>query len=149
MPTSGKQNTDGLKRRVLSAGAVVQHRAPQGCRYLLLRSYRNWDFPKGIVGPGEDPWSAACREVREETALDALTFPWGRVFLETPPYGNGKVARYYLACSDSDAVSLPVNPELARAEHHAFRWLCYRAARAMLRPRLQAILDWAHAWDAP
>ena len=53
----------------------------------MLRAYRNWDFPKGVVEPGENPLYAAVREVREETSLDALDFRWGhglfrRSFLE-------------------------------------------------------------------
>lgn len=132
-----------MKQRLLSAGVVIQHHGPAGRRYLLLRCYRYWDFPKGIVEPGEDPWSAACREVREETSLTALSFPWGLAFHETPPYGRGKVARYYLALAGSDAVCLPVNPQLGHAEHHEFRWLPYPAARALLAARLQPVLDWA------
>lgn len=134
-----------MKQNVLSAGMVIQHRGPAGPRYLLLRCYRNWDFPKGEVEPAESAWHAARREVREETALAALSFPWGRAFRETPPYGHGKVARYYLALAANDAVRLRATARLGRAEHHAFRWLPYGAARALLPPRLQAILDWAEA----
>ncbi len=53
-----------------SAGVVVVRLAQRKLRYLLLRAYRNWDFPKGLVEPGEDPIDAALREVREETTLD-------------------------------------------------------------------------------
>jgi bis(5'-nucleosidyl)-tetraphosphatase len=38
---------------------------------------------------------------------------------------------------------LPVNPELGRPEHHEGRWLELSAARPLLVPRLQTILDWA------
>jgi bis(5'-nucleosidyl)-tetraphosphatase len=51
-----------MKRKMLSAGTVILHRGPDDCRYLLLRSYRYWDFPKGIVEAGEPPFSAACSE---------------------------------------------------------------------------------------
>ncbi|GJJ04431.1 diadenosine 5'5'''-P1,P4-tetraphosphate pyrophosphohydrolase [Duganella rhizosphaerae] len=134
-----------MKQRLLSAGMVIRRRDASGCRFLLLRCYRNWEFPKGLVEPGEDPWSAARREVLEETALNELSFPWGRAFHETPPYGQGKVARYYLALAHSDVVHLPVNRQLGRAEHHAFRWLSYDDARKLLPSRLQTVLDWAHA----
>ena len=134
-----------MKQRMLSAGVVVLHRGADGCRYLLLRSYRNWDFPKGLVEPGEAPLAAACREVREETSLTTLAFPWGPQCTATPPYGPGKVARYYLALSASDDVRLPVNPRLGRPEHHAFGWLPYAAARRLLGARLLPVLDWAHA----
>jgi 8-oxo-dGTP pyrophosphatase MutT (NUDIX family) len=137
-----------MKQKILSAGAVIVHRTPLQCRYLLLRCFRYWDFPKGIVEAGEAPLSAARREVEEETALSALDFLWGTAFLETLPYGPGKVARYYLASTPTDKVELPVNPELGRPEHDEFRWLLYRDARALLSPRLVPVLDWAHGLSA-
>ena len=48
---------------------------------LLLRAYKNWDFPKGMVEPGEQPFDAAVREVREETTLENLAFDWGKNFV--------------------------------------------------------------------
>jgi bis(5'-nucleosidyl)-tetraphosphatase len=129
---------------LLAAGAVVVWRDAAGShRYLLLRAYRNWDFPKGLVEPGEEPLAAALREVREEAGLAALSFPRGEVFVETPPYARGKVARYYLAETATDRVVLGVNPALGRPEHHEHRWLPYPAARALLVERLQAVIDWA------
>ena len=133
-----------MKQAMLSAGAVILRRAPEGCRYLLLRCYHYWDFPKGQVEAGEAPFDAACREVQEETALDALDFAWGQTYCETPPYGAGKVARYYLAVAHDPAVQLLVNPELGLPEHHEYRWLSYPSARALLAPRLLPVLDWAH-----
>jgi bis(5'-nucleosidyl)-tetraphosphatase len=53
----------------LSAGVVVVRRAGDQWLFLMLRAYRNWDFPKGVVEPGEDPFVAAQREVTEETTL--------------------------------------------------------------------------------
>ena len=136
----------GPKRRnpaVLSAGAVVVRRQRHEYRFLLLRAYRYWDFPKGRVEAGEQALDAATREVEEETTLSELVFPWGYDFRETPPYGRGKVARYYVAESPAGEVALPVNPMLGHPEHHEFRWLDYAAARRLLNPRLQPILDWA------
>ena len=68
-----------------------------GRRFLLLRAYRYWDFPKGAVEQQETPLAAAIREVCEETGLTGLEFAWGEDYLETEPYNRGKVARYYLA----------------------------------------------------
>lgn len=132
------------KHRISSAGVVIVHAGPEQCRYLLLRCYHYWDFPKGGVEPGEKPFAAACREVREETTLDALEFAWGQVYMDTPPYGFGKVVRYYLARSASDSVALPVNAALGHPEHHEYRWLEYRAARSLLTNRVVPVLDWAH-----
>jgi bis(5'-nucleosidyl)-tetraphosphatase len=128
-----------------AAGAVVVRAADTGWRYLLLRAYRNWDFPKGLVEPGESPLAAALREVREETSLDALTLPWAEEFRETEPYARGKVARYYLALSGAGDVHLPVSAELGRPEHHEYRWATADDARRLLPPRLQPVLDWARA----
>lgn len=128
--------------RMLSAGAVVFRRDGDGHRYLLLRAYRNWDFPKGMVEEGEDPLAAAIREVREETGIADLAFPRGELHVETLPYARGKVARYYLAETRTAAVDLGVNPSGFR-EHHEYRWASYEAARALLVPRLQSVIDWA------
>jgi 8-oxo-dGTP pyrophosphatase MutT (NUDIX family) len=130
---------------ILSAGAVVVSRAAVEPRYLLLRAYRNWDFPKGLVERGEEALAAAVREVREETGLVELEFPWGDAFVETAPYGRGKVARYYLALARSEDVALRRNPANGVLEHHEYRWLPYPAARALLVPRLASVLDWAAA----
>ena len=112
-------------------------------RFLLLRAFRYWDFPKGAVEPGEDPLAAAIREVAEESGLGGLAFRWGERYRETEPYSHGKVARYYLAESAEGEVRLAANPELGRPEHDEFRWLDYDEARALLVPRVQRVLDWA------
>ncbi len=134
----------GKAGRTFSAGAVVFRRLPGGQLFLLLRAYRNWDFPKGEVGQGEEPLAAARREVGEETGITDLRFTADGDHLDTPPYARGKVARYYLAETGTEHVQLNVNPELGRPEHHEFRWLCYADARPLLVDRLRAVLDWAN-----
>jgi bis(5'-nucleosidyl)-tetraphosphatase len=126
-----------------SAGAVILRAAAPDWRYLLLRVYRTWDFPKGGLEAGEAPLQAAVREVEEETALTDLEFRWGEVHCETAPYSGGKVARYYLAVSPSGEARLPINPELGRPEHHEFRWVTHADAVRLLPPRLQPIVAWA------
>jgi bis(5'-nucleosidyl)-tetraphosphatase len=132
-----------VKRTKLSAGAVVLRRRDGRWHCLLLRAYRNWGFPKGLVEPGEEPHAAALREVAEETSLRDLALPWGEAWRETPPYAGGKVARYYLAESAEGTVVLPVSSELGRPEHHEFRWLELDAAAPLLPPRLKPVLGWA------
>lgn len=126
-----------------SAGIVITRRIKGEIRYLLLRCYRYWDFPKGEIEPGENPLQAACRESEEETGLTGLLFPWGGGYTETPVYGKGKVARYYLAESPTGDVHLPVSPELGVPEHHEFRWTSYAEARSLVGNRVGAVLDWA------
>src|ERR1700689_1163810 len=96
----------------LSAGVVIVSTVQRKLKFLLLRAYRNWDFPKGLVEPGEEPIDAAVREGREETALDDISFDWGMVFIDTGPYNKGKMARYYIARSKEVRISLPISPEL-------------------------------------
>jgi bis(5'-nucleosidyl)-tetraphosphatase len=134
-----------MAKRILSAGVVVVSRVDESWRVLLLRVYNYWDFPKGVVEPGEDPLAAACREVREETSIDSLDFHWGEDYIETAPYSNNKIARYYLAGTEKPDVKLPVNPALGRAEHHEFRWLKFADAEAIVVPRLQDVLRWGLA----
>jgi 8-oxo-dGTP pyrophosphatase MutT (NUDIX family) len=129
----------------LSAGVVVVNVVRPVVRFLLLRAYRNWDFPKGIVEAGEDPISAALREVREETTLDNLSFDWGMDYIDTGPYNKGKISRYYLARSIDTQVSLPINPELGKPEHHEARWAEYDQALTMVSPRLDPVVRWARA----
>lgn len=60
-------------RREISAGGVVFRTDGDKTLVLLIRdAHRNWGFPKGHVERGEDAATAAVREVREETGLDAL-----------------------------------------------------------------------------
>jgi 8-oxo-dGTP pyrophosphatase MutT (NUDIX family) len=126
-----------------AAGAVVFRRGERGIRLLLLRAYQNWDFPKGLVEPGEDQLAAARREVEEETGLAALDYPFGDEFKETLPYAGRKVARYYLAETDAEKIELPVSPELGRPEHHEWRWVSFDEAEHLLPPRLAVVLEWA------
>lgn len=109
----------------------------------MLRAYRNWDFPKGMVEPGEDPLVAARREVREETLIEDLEFEWGEVYAQTQPYGNGKIARYYLASTRTEQITLPISPEIGRPEHNEWRWVDRGAALSLSAPRLQLIVSWA------
>lgn len=128
-----------------SAGVVVVRRFDDGWRFLLLRAYRYWDFPKGGIEAGESALAAALREVKEEAGLADLRFRWGEGCVETERYGGDKIARYYLAESPAQRVVLGFNPALGRPEHHEYRWLAYDAARALLVPRVAQVLDWAAA----
>lgn len=126
-----------------AAGAVVFRRTERGIRILVLRAYKNWDFPKGMVDPGEDQLHAAKREIAEETGLTGLDYPFGDEHRETLPYSGNKVARYYLAETQEHEIELPVSPELGRPEHHEYRWVTFDEAEDLLPPRLAGVLDWA------
>ncbi|HXM82452.1 MAG TPA: NUDIX domain-containing protein [Burkholderiales bacterium] len=126
-----------------AAGAVVFRRTERGPRLLLLRAYKNWDFPKGMIEPGESELDAAKRETLEETGLGELDFPFGDAYQDTLAYAGGKVARYFLAETGESDIELPVSAELGRPEHHEWRWASFDEAEDLLPPRLGVVLDWA------
>ena len=129
--------------KVLSAGVIPLRRVAGGWRILVLRAYKNWDFPKGRVEPGEEPLDAAKREATEETGLTQFDFLFGEIYRETLPYAGGKVARYYIAETSEDIVRLPISHALGRPEHHEYRWVTFDEAEDLLPPRLALVLDWA------
>ena len=126
-----------------SAGVVVVRDGALGVRFLLLRAYRSWDFPKGRVEPGEEPLAAAVREVHEEADLSDLAFVWGSEFIETEPYAGNKIARYYVARTEAERITLKVNPALGRPEHHEYRWVDLTEALSLTVPRVNRVIAWA------
>jgi bis(5'-nucleosidyl)-tetraphosphatase len=131
------------KKKFLSAGIIIVKKNDTEWKYLLLRAFSYWDFPKGIVESGESPVEAARREVKEETTLNNLDFRWGYDYRETEPYNRGKVARYYIAETKDSHVSLPVNPHIGRPEHDEYRWVSYEEAVSLVAPRVRPALEWA------
>lgn len=128
--------------RVLSAGVAVVRRAQGHWYFLLLRAFQHWDFPKGQVERDEQPLAAARREVAEETGITELRFHWGHGYIETGPYAQGKIARYYLAETTEVSVKLGISPELGRAEHHEYRWVNLDEAFRLASPRVRRVLAW-------
>lgn len=127
----------------LSAGIVPVLREGKAPRFLLLRVFKYWDFPKGLVEKDESPFLAAKRELEEETGIRDVKFPWGEEFLETEPYREGKVARYYVGEVFTNEVVFGINPGLGHAEHHEFRWVTAPEGAKLLVPRVARILEWA------
>lgn len=127
----------------LSCGAVIVRRTESGWLTLMLRAYRNWDFPKGLREPGETPLQAAEREVSEETGIRHLLFEWGDSFFETGPYNRGKVARYFLARTGEEQVTMGIPPGQSRPEHHEYRWVDFNQAYDLAAPRVRTVVQWA------
>jgi 8-oxo-dGTP pyrophosphatase MutT (NUDIX family) len=128
-----------------SAGAVVFRRSEQGVWLLVLRAFGHWDFPKGLVEDGESELITARREVWEETGLGEIKFALGEDYRETLPYAGGKIARYYLAETEVEKITLPVSLELGRPEHDEWRWVSLDEADDLLPPRLAVVLEWVRA----
>jgi 8-oxo-dGTP pyrophosphatase MutT (NUDIX family) len=127
----------------LSAGVVVVRETADGWRFLLLRAFSHWDFPKGMVERDEDARAAAVREVREESLIDDLKFAWGNASTLTGPYSRGKVAEYFIASTETEEVTLPVSVELGRPEHSEYRWVDYDEAMRIVSARVRPVVQWA------
>lgn len=132
-----------MNEQKLSCGVVLARETEQGWRTLVLRAFHHWDFPKGIREQGEEPLDAALREVREETGIEDLRFDWGDRFFETGPYSRGKVARYYLARTQTEDVEMGLSPETGEPEHHEWRWVSFDEAHDLGSPRVRQIVRWA------
>ena len=127
----------------LSCGVVLARESGSGWVTLMLRAYRNWDFPKGVCEAGETPLQAAVREVGEETGITDIRFVWGERFTDTGPYNPGKIARYFLAKTDEENVEMGISPELGRPEHQEYRWMDFDAAYDIASPRVRVVVQWA------
>jgi 8-oxo-dGTP pyrophosphatase MutT (NUDIX family) len=128
----------------LSCGVIPVRKNHGTWEFLLLRCYKNWDFPKGMKDEGEAPLAAARREFTEETGLTSIEIPSSDLFIDTEPYSNGKVARYYLGFVEGkEEIRLLPNPVTGILEHHEYRWLTIQEAHERLVPRLRKVLLWA------
>ncbi len=127
----------------LSCGVVLARETGEGWLTLMLRAYHHWDFPKGLREEGEDSIATALREVEEETGISDLSFDWGERYFETGPYSRGKVARYYIARTQTEAVRMGISPETGTAEHHEWRWVSFDEAYDLGSPRVRQIVQWA------
>jgi 8-oxo-dGTP pyrophosphatase MutT (NUDIX family) len=138
-----------ILNKILSCGVVPVRFADGDWKLLVLRAYKNWDFPKGVAEANEDPLDAAKRETEEETGITDLDFVFGEDYKETVPYNvtstAHKVARYYVAETRTDDITLPVSKELGRPEHHEYRWVTCDEAEDLLPPRLAGVLEWVRA----
>lgn len=143
MPSKAGETGGARKRGPVSCGAIVLRETPEGLRVLMLRVFRHWDFPKGLMEAGEVHLQTALREVREESNISQLEFPWGEVYVETGPYNRGKVARYYLARTAQSAVELLPSPDTGRPEHSEYRWVSLVEAYRLGSPRIRLAVSWA------
>lgn len=128
----------------LSCGVVPFRKNGDKLEVLLLRCFKNWDFPKGKMDKGEDPLTAARREFTEETGISEIEIVSPDLFIETEPYSSGKVARYYPGIVKTQAVVvIRPNPVTGILEHHEYRWFSPDDAVEKLVPRLKKVLLWA------
>ena len=127
----------------MSCGVIVLRETPDGLHVLMLRVFRHWDFPKGLMEAGEVHLQTALRELREESNISQLEFPWGEVYVDTGPYNRGKVARYYLGLTRQSVVELLPSPDTGRPEHSEYRWVSLLEAYRLGSPRIRLAVSWA------
>lgn len=98
----------------LSAGVLVWRPRPGGPEFLLVhpggpywagKAAEGWSIPKGLVEPGEDGWTAARREFREELGLEIE----GASEALKPVTASGKVIRAWLVQADLDVSEIVSN----------------------------------------
>ena len=112
-------------------------------KFLVLRAFKNWDFPKGGPDDGEQPIQTAVREFIEETGISHIDLKWGSDSKETVIYSKSKVAAYFIGSVTQQEITLPINPELGKPEHDEYRWVEKFEAAKLLPARLLPILEWA------
>lgn len=132
-----------MSEETLSCGIVLARPSDEGLRTLLLRAYKHWDFPKGLREDGEEPLEAAQRELVEETGISDIDMRWGERYMETGPYSRGKTARYYLAATTIESVTMGLSPDTGVPEHHEWRWVSFDEAYDLASPRVRTVVTWA------
>lgn len=116
-----------------SCGAVI-FRLKDGKReYLLILNKKgnakgHWGFPKGHIEEGETEYSAAAREIFEETGI-RVVFCGGKraVSNYSPRPGINKDAVYFLATPRNDQIVT-----IQKEEAADYRWCSLGAARKLL-----------------
>ena len=85
----GKIRTWESACRINSRGAVMMIPVTRpGDKLIIIRQFRPptgrlvYEFPAGLINPGEDPRETAVRELKEETGLDILRIDewWGQCY---------------------------------------------------------------------
>ncbi len=132
-----------MRRSRFSAGAVVLRTVGRAAgATCCCGCFAPGIFPKAAWKPARA--AAAGRDARSrrrDRAHRASSFAGvrrtGRPHLTAAARSHATTWR---RSPDGAAVSLPINPELGRPEHHEFRWVAYAEAQRLLPERLQPVL---------
>ena len=127
-----------------SAGVIVIDKKTTIPTVLCVRSYANWDFPKGTLDQNETHKTAAVRELAEETSLTLEDVEVSDTKAPVITYGSGsrkKQATYFLATRVSEKEPfLPISPELGRPENDEYRWVAVTDLLALMPKRLHIVV---------
>lgn len=117
-----------------TAGIIIYRKSKNGIRFLLLYhggSY--WNFPKGHLEPHETPYTAAVREIKEETGLTRKDLKFNLRFTARDEFTFKRQKRevskrvaYFLAETTNPIVRVS-------REHYGYGWFLYRDAIKMLQ----------------
>ncbi|MEK7195425.1 MAG: NUDIX domain-containing protein [Patescibacteria group bacterium] len=119
----------GVKRQVV-AGFVIYRKTHEGAKFLLLyRRGAYWNFPKGHFEQGENSFTAALREVEEETGLKNSDLrivngfkAYQRFHFESGEERIHDTVILYLAETKKEEI------RISPREHSGFAWFFYRDA---------------------
>jgi predicted NUDIX family NTP pyrophosphohydrolase len=115
----------------VSAGMLLYRRQADGFEVLLAhpggpfwaqRDEGAWTLPKGLVGEGEDPLAAACRELQEETGI-VTTGPF--ISLGDIRQKAGKRVLAWACVGDADPAQLKSNLTRMEWPRGSGRWLTF------------------------
>jgi bis(5'-nucleosidyl)-tetraphosphatase len=119
-------------------GVVVLRRFNDAWRCLLLRAYRNWDFPKG----NRRRRNAMLRHAGGGGNGDSTRISLGRYFPRHRTVRRWQGCALLLGRVAGRQRRTSVSAELRRPEHHEFRWVDFHAAKTSFH-RAAAHLAWA------
>jgi len=137
--------TSTARSVVVAAGGVVLDDAGGTRRVLIVHrpDHDDWSLPKGHVDPGEDLATAALREVREETGVEARII--GSLTVTEHAVGQAhKRVHWFLMqpCEGAaDPQARPSDAEVDRAEWSPLTTAAERLTYANERDLLAAVVD--------
>ncbi len=117
----------------ISAGIIVYRKTREGPRFLLIYERgRYWNFPKGKLEREENSWTAALREIKEETGLtrqdlkfDTRFKVYDRYIYSRQKQKVFKTVAFFLAETNNPIIKVS-------REHQGFGWFPYRETNKML-----------------